>query len=191
MEEYRNFIAAVIDGAANSIEFLNGLKLFAGQVVGDVSEELFRRIQIRETIQSHPEREAQLFCRGIKVLSLFFIDEVAKYRQYDDAVKNFATSDDDYRRCLDDIATQDTHDGYFSVDKKNRATNSKIDDADAYNLIMRNKVTSSEIRRRIARRKHFDGRCQRELSNFRGGTSAGDSRGDQSSADCRAKFTTR
>ena len=61
MEEYRNFIAAVIDGAANSIEFLNGLKLFAGQVVGDVSEELFRRIQIRETIQSHPERESQLF----------------------------------------------------------------------------------------------------------------------------------
>ncbi len=158
MEEYRNFIAAKIDGGANSIEFINGLKLFAGQVIGDVSEEIFRRIQIRETIQSHLEREAQLFSRGIKVLSLFFIDEVAKYRQYDDAnnpvaglyakifeeeytaaVKDFDTSDADYQRYLESIAAQDTHAGYFSIDKKKRQVDGKIDDVDAYDLIMRDK----------------------------------------------------
>lgn len=158
MEEYRNFIAAEIDGGANSIEFINGLKLFAGQVIGDVSEEIFRRIQIRETIQSHLEREAQLFSRGIKVLSLFFIDEVAKYRQYDDAnnpvaglyakifeeeytaaVKDFDTSDADYQSYLESIAAQGTHAGYFSIDKKKRQVDGKIDDVDAYDLIMRDK----------------------------------------------------
>lgn len=61
------------------------MKLYAGDVVGKVSEEQLRRIQIRETILSHIERERQLFYKGIKVLSLFFIDEVAHYKQYDAA----------------------------------------------------------------------------------------------------------
>ena len=158
LDEYKNnFIVTEIDGAENSIEFLNGLKLFAGQVIGDVDEATFRRIQIRETIQSHLEREAQLFGRGIKVLSLFFIDEVAKYRQYDaqnsptaglyakifeeeysNAAQNFQAAAD-YKKYLESISAQETHAGYFSVDKKNRAANSKIDDVDAYDLIMRDK----------------------------------------------------
>ena len=156
LEEYRNFVVTVIDGANKSIEFLNGLKIFVGQVIGDVDEEELRRIQIRETVQSHLERESQLFNRGIKVLSLFFIDEVAKYRQYDknipttgiyakifeeeyiSAVQNFQ-ADADYKNYLDSIAAQDTHAGYFSVDKKNHAADSKIDDVDAYDLIMRDK----------------------------------------------------
>ncbi len=156
LEDYRNFKVTLIDGAEKSIEFINGIKIFVGQVIGDVDEDEFRRIQIRETIQSHLEREYQLFQYGIKVLSLFFIDEVAKYRQYDgnnpvagvyakifeeeyiSAVKNFK-ADDDYKNYLNSIAAQDTHAGYFSIDKKNRATNSKDDDADAYNLIMRDK----------------------------------------------------
>ena len=69
----------------NSVEFLNGVKIFAGDVIGKVSEDQLRRIQIRETILSHIERERELFYKGIKVLSLFFIDEVAKYKQYDEA----------------------------------------------------------------------------------------------------------
>ena len=158
LDEYQNFVVTIINGAEYSIEFLNGLKLFAGQVIGDIDEDEFRRIQIRETIQSHLEREAQLFNYGIKVLSLFFIDEVAKYRQYDGnnpiagvyakifeeeyaaAVASFK-ADADYKNYLDSIAAQNTHAGYFSVDKKNRVANSKIDDADAYDLIMRDKET--------------------------------------------------
>ena len=86
LEEYKNgFVVKAIDGRDDSLEFLNGVKLYAGDVVGKVTEEQLRRIQIRETILSHIERERQLFYKGIKVLSLFFIDEVAHYKQYDAA----------------------------------------------------------------------------------------------------------
>ena len=86
LDEYKEgFVVKSIDGRDNSVEFLNGIKIFAGDVIGKVSEDQLRRIQIRETILSHLERERQLFHKGIKVLSLFFIDEVAKYKQYDEA----------------------------------------------------------------------------------------------------------
>ena len=147
---------------------MNGMKIYAGDIVGKVSEDQLRRIQIRETILSHIERERQLFHKGIKVLSLFFIDEVAKYKQYDEAGRPFngvyadmfeeeyndilgsmqlEFGDDDYMRYLDEISAHDTHAGYFSVDKKGKMTNSKLsdkkegtsDDTDAYDLIMKNK----------------------------------------------------
>ena len=169
MEEYRdNFIVKHIDGRDDSVEFLNGIKIYAGDVIGKVSEEQLRRIQIRETILSHIERERQLFHKGIKVLSLFFIDEVEHYRKYDDAgqqengifaqmfeeeyedVINKLKSDineKDYLEYLSSIKASDTHAGYFSIDKKGHMTNSKIknkkektsDDIDAYDLIMKNK----------------------------------------------------
>lgn len=86
MEEYKNnFVVKHIDGRDDSLEFLNGIKLYAGDVIGKVDENQLRRIQIRETILSHIQRERQLFYKGIKVLSLFFIDEVAKYKVYDAA----------------------------------------------------------------------------------------------------------
>ena len=82
LDEYRdNYVVKFIDGRDNSVEFLNGLKMYAGDVIGRVDEEQLRRIQIRETIKAHLQREAQLFDMGIKVLSLFFIDEVAHYRR--------------------------------------------------------------------------------------------------------------
>ena len=85
LDEYKvGFVVKSIDGRDNSVEFLNGVKIFAGDVIGKVSGDQLRRIQIRETILSHLERERQLFHKGIKVLSLFFIDEVAKYKQYDE-----------------------------------------------------------------------------------------------------------
>ena len=169
MEEYKDgFVVKFIDGRDNHIEFLNGIKIFAGDVIGKVSEEQLRRIQIRETILSHLERERQLFHKGVKVLSLFFIDEVAKYKQYDAAGKPFngiyadmfeeeyadiignwqlEMGGDDYVRYLDSIKPQDTHAGYFSIDKKGNMTDSKVtdrtertsDDIDAYDLIMKNK----------------------------------------------------
>lgn len=156
LEEYRGFVVTEIDGDKDSIEFLNGEKIFIGQVIGYADEAELRRLQIRETIQSHLEREAYLYERRIKVLSLFFIDEVAKYRTYDGdaptnglyakmfeeeyaaAVADFETNAK-HRKYLDSIAAQETHAGYFSVDKKNRVTNSRDDDVDAYDLIMRDK----------------------------------------------------
>ncbi|HCX71256.1 MAG TPA: restriction endonuclease subunit R, partial [Firmicutes bacterium] len=171
LAEYKNgYTVMRIDGRDSSIEFTNGIKLFAGDVIGAVSEDQLRRIQIRETILSHIERERQLFYKGIKVLSLFFIDEVAKYRKYDAAgqacngqyanmfedeykqvISNLQleiNDGDEYLKYLNDITAEETHAGYFSIDKKShRMIDSKLgdrrertsDDADAYDLIMKNK----------------------------------------------------
>lgn len=169
LDEYKvGFVVKSIDGRDNSVEFLNGIKIFAGDVIGKVSEDQLRRIQIRETILSHLERERQLFHKGIKVLSLFFIDRVEKYKQYDEAGHPFngiyadmfeeeyndiigsmqlRAGDDEYIRYLEVISAHDTHAGYFSVDKKGKMTDSKLsdkkegtsDDIDAYDLIMKNK----------------------------------------------------
>ena len=169
LEEYKNgYIVKHIDGRDDSIEFLNGKRIYAGQVMGRVSEEQLRRLQIRETILSHIERERLLFHKGIKVLSLFFIDEVEHYRKYVDGkaengifAKMFEEEYEDVlsstQRTFDDIEYSDylkkipassTHQGYFSIDKKSKQfTNSKVtnktektaDDVDAYDLIMKNK----------------------------------------------------
>ncbi|MCR6547175.1 DEAD/DEAH box helicase family protein [Dehalobacterium formicoaceticum] len=171
LAEYKDgYTILRIDGRDSSVEFTNGKKLYAGDVIGSVSEEQLRRIQIRETILSHIERERQLFAKGIKVLSLFFIDEVAKYRQYDAQgntlggtyaqifeeeykaiVGNMQLSLDDaegYLKYIESISVNQTHAGYFSIDKKSgRIIDSKLgdkkertsDDADAYDLIMKDK----------------------------------------------------
>lgn len=168
MEEYKEgFVVSRIDGRDDSVEFINGIKIYAGDVIGKVSEEHLRRIQIRETIISHIQRERELFYKGIKVLSLFFIDEVAKYKQYDetdqpvngiyadmfieeynDVVNNLQVGIDDqeYMNYLNAIPAEKTHAGYFSIDKKGKMVDSKLghketttDDVDAYDLIMKNK----------------------------------------------------
>nr|WP_106788972.1 DEAD/DEAH box helicase family protein [Massilistercora timonensis] len=168
LEEYKNgFLVSHIDGRDDSVEFINGIKIYAGDVVGAVDEDQLRRIQIRETILSHLQRERQLFYKGIKVLSLFFIDEVANYREYDaanqpvngkyavmfeeeyeDILNNMQLSlgEDDYIKYLQSIPASKTHAGYFSVDGKGKMINSKVgrkettsDDVSAYELIMKNK----------------------------------------------------
>ena len=168
MEEYRQgFVVSGIDGRDDSVEFINGIKLYAGDVIGKVSEDQLRRIQIRETILSHIQRERELFYKGIKVLSLFFIDEVAKYKQYDaagqpvngiyadmfeeeysDIIHNLQIDigEDDYLKYLESVSVEKTHAGYFSIDKKGKMIDSKLsrketttDDVDAYDLIMKNK----------------------------------------------------
>ena len=168
MEEYKQgFVVSRIDGRDDSVEFINGIKLYAGDVIGKVSEDQLRRIQIRETILSHIQRERELFYKGIKVLSLFFIDEIAKYKQYDaagqpmngsyaemfeeeyqDVISNLqiGIGEDDYMKYLSAISADKTHAGYFSIDKKGKMIDSKVarketttDDVDAYDLIMKNK----------------------------------------------------
>ena len=168
MEEYKeNFVISEINPIDASVTFTNGFVITKGTVVGDVSEKDMRRIQIRETIESHFEKEERLFDRGIKTLSLFFIDEVAKYRVYDEKGseqnseyaqvfeeeytnilnKYIELMDTPYTRYLKSIDVKDTHKGYFSIDKKTkRMVDSKAkgkseesDDISAYDLILKNK----------------------------------------------------
>lgn len=150
MEEYKEgFVVSGIDGRDDSVEFLNGIKIYAGDVIGKVSEEQIRRIQIRETILSHIQRERELFYKGIKVLSLFFIDEVAKYKRYDtdgqamngtyadmfeeeynDIISNLQVKmgEDEYMKYLESVSAESTHAGYFSIDKKGKMIDSKANE---------------------------------------------------------------
>ena len=168
LEQYYGYTISEINGQEkkNRIEFANGVTLYPGDAQGDVNEMTMRRIQIRETIRSHLDKERNLYQRGIKVLSLFFIDEVAKYRQYDvdgnqlngeyaqifeeeyqKAVDEYLeTSDDVYANYLRHIDAAKTHNGYFSIDKKGRMTDPKVkaretdsEDVSAYDLIMKDK----------------------------------------------------
>lgn len=169
LEQYNDrYIVSDIDGRDNSVTFQNGKIIYAGDVKGAVNEDQLRRIQIRETILSHIEKERQLFQKGIKVLSLFFIDEVAKYKQYGedgtalngqyadmfveeykDIVGNLQLQfgEDSYVDYLESIDVDNTHAGYFSIDKKKgQLIDGKIErrtkestDVDAYNLIMKDK----------------------------------------------------
>lgn len=80
---YQHMSITEIDGYNNKI-VLGGIELFPGDILNNINEHDFRRIQIRETIISHLEKEKELFYSDVKVLSLFFIDSVEKYRTYDD-----------------------------------------------------------------------------------------------------------
>ncbi|MDY6251153.1 MAG: DEAD/DEAH box helicase family protein [Bacteroidales bacterium] len=167
LAEYEGFTVTEINPRGRGyVTFLNGTTISCGEVIGDSTEEAMQRVQIRETIRAHFEKEKELFNRGIKCLSLFFIDEVANYRQYDDEgnevkgkfqrifeeeyarlVNKYVTiSDTDYDKYLRRFTPQEVHRGYFSIDKKGRSVNSKVkrgtdmsDDISAYDLILKNK----------------------------------------------------
>ena len=166
LAEYEGFTLSEIN-AKGYVTFLNGVTLRRGEVIGDTDVLTMQRVQIRETIMSHFEKERQLFKRGIKCLSLFFIDEVAKYKSYDEEgneVKGifqkmfeeeysrlvndeFHIWDEDYNEYLRRFTPQEVHRGYFSIDKKtNRVIDGKVekktglsDDISAYDLILKNK----------------------------------------------------
>lgn len=169
LEQYRGFVVSDINAIENTIGFTNGVVLGAGEATGDVNELALRRIQIREAIKSHFEKEKALFDQGIKVLSLFFIDEVAKYRLYNDEGEQageyakifeeeynsqlnevMTLEDTPYNRYLKGISAAKTHNGYFSIDKKSKRLidpsvkargegAGEADDVDAYDLILRDK----------------------------------------------------
>ncbi len=168
MEQYKNkYVISDINPLRGTVTFINGTAIRHGEVIGDVVEQDMRRIQIRETIQSHFEKEEKLFEMGIKTLSLFFIDEVAKYRRYDKdgnellgeygrifeeeytaILGEYRTLlDTPYQKYLRSIELSNTHKGYFSIDKKTgRSINSSLkrgsdfsDDISAYDLILKNK----------------------------------------------------
>lgn len=168
MEQYKEgYVIADIDPIEGTVTFLNGEVIRKGDVIGDVSEKDMRRIQIRETIVSHFEKEESLFNQGIKTLSLFFIDEVAKYKTYDEnnneqpgeywkvfeqeyhSVLNERISlfDSEYQSYLLRFDVSQIHNGYFSIDKKTkRSIDSPLkrntafsDDISAYDLILKDK----------------------------------------------------
>ncbi|MDD4593426.1 MAG: restriction endonuclease subunit R, partial [Parabacteroides sp.] len=169
MEQYKGFRISEIDPLRGTVTFTNGEAITAGEVVGDVSEKDMRRIQVRETILSHFEKEEELYNMGIKSLSLFFIDEVAKYRQYDEKGNerlgeygqmfeqeyisvlndNITLFDTPYQKYLKSTCSDVSavHKGYFSIDKKTgknidsqlKRGNEFSDDVSAYDLILKNK----------------------------------------------------
>ena len=141
MDQYRGFVIAQIDANKDTVEFTNGHVLSAGDATGDITEMAIRRIQIREAIRAHLEKEQVLFSQGIKVLSLFFIDEVVKYRDYSQADEQGEYArifEEEYERLkaeylsllpldggmyqeyLKGIQVGRTHNGYFSIDKKTK-----------------------------------------------------------------------
>ena len=166
MEQYKGYHINEIDPIRGIVTFTNNVEIHTGEVLGDVSEKDIRRVQIRETIRSHFEKEKELYNRGIKTLSLFFIDKVENYRKYDadgnevnseygqmfeeeyTSVLNeyltlFNTPYEQYLRSID---VHDTHAGYFSIDKKGHKVDGTLkrgtdisDDESAYELILKDK----------------------------------------------------
>lgn len=169
LAEYKDYVVSEIDARYDQYDkvfFTNGEEIAVGQATGDVDADYITRIQIRETIHSHLEKEKELYKKGIKVLSLFFIDEVAKYKYYEDGTalkgeyaKMFEEEyikalseyrsivDENYLKYLDSFDTGKIHAGYFSIDKKGHVVDPSINDKkdylsfdeDAYDLIMKDK----------------------------------------------------
>ena len=166
MEQYRGYMLTEIDPLHGKAIFGNGITLNVKDIQGNITADHKARIQIRETIKAHFRKESALFKRGIKCLSLFFVDEVANYRQYDEdgnqqlgrygeifeqeymaeLNNNQNMFDPDYMSYLGSISAHATHAGYFSIDKKGHAINSALkrgsdqsDDISAYDLILKNK----------------------------------------------------
>jgi len=170
LDQYKGFVVSDINANTDTIEFTNGKQLVAGEATGNVDDQVLRRIQIREAINAHFNKEQILFKQGIKVLSLFFIDEVAKYRDYDaeDEKGEYARVfeeeynaalqrldeelflDEEYKKHLKSISAGQTHKGYFSIDKKGKMVNAvssaqsemeESTDQSAYDLILKDKKT--------------------------------------------------
>ncbi len=169
LDQYRDgYVVADINANTDTLSFTNGVELTVGDAMGDVTEAALRRIQIREAVKAHFDKEQALFQQGVKVLTLFFIDEVAKYRDYaaaDEKGDYARLFEEEYNQYLNEVLDLDetayigylkgiradkTHSGYFSIDKKSkrqvdsdvaaRGENAGLsDDVDAYDLILKDK----------------------------------------------------
>lgn len=150
MKQYEGYVISDIDPRGKGmVTFTNGEVLHSADVVGDVTELYKRRLQIRETLLSHFEKEKELYAQGIKTLSLFFIDKVENYRKYNedgtqelgeygkifeeeymrifDSKSTELFKDDPYVQYLNRVAADvhRVHTGYFSIDKKGHSVDSK------------------------------------------------------------------
>lgn len=144
IEAYRGLVVTDVNAVEDTITLSNGDVVIAGQLADrDVTVETKRRIQIREVVRAHLDKERELFTRGIKVLSLFFIDEVVKYRDYgrEDTLGDYArVFEEEYLAIVDEMLDElggdaasaeyqaylrrdevrSVHEGYFSIDKKTK-----------------------------------------------------------------------
>ncbi|MDR0821422.1 MAG: DEAD/DEAH box helicase family protein [Oscillospiraceae bacterium] len=155
-ELYKGYGIAGIDCTPGfeGIEFSDSTILALSKAMGDIDEALIKRAQIRRTIEAHLEKELRYTEKGIKVLSLFFIDEVGKYRTIEGEKGVYAVMFEDCyaelmalpkfaalrERFKADVSV--VHNGYFSQDKKGVYKNTKgdtVDDYDTYNTIMKDK----------------------------------------------------
>jgi type III restriction enzyme len=152
MKQYEGYVISDIDPRGKGmVTFTNGEVLHSADVVGDVTELYKRRLQIRETLLSHFEKEKELYAQGIKTLSLFFIDKVENYRKYNedgtqelgeygkifeeeymrifDSKSTELFKDDPYVQYLNRVAADvhRVHTGYFSIDKKGHSVDSKCE----------------------------------------------------------------
>jgi type III restriction enzyme len=160
-EIYRNYQVEQIDWTpGNESVEINGHYLNLGVSIGEIDEDAIKKYQIRKTIEEHLDKELRYNHRGIKVLSLFFIDKVANYRDYDkegNPVKGkYATMFEvEYRQLVKkpkyqtlfkdvdlDTEVDKVHNGYFAQDKKGKLKDTKGNtaaDTDVYSLIMKEK----------------------------------------------------
>lgn len=146
----------MIDSIEGFIEFSGGIMLYEGQPQGAMNDEIQKEM-IKATIQNHLKKELELNPLGIKVLSVFFIDKVANYREYDGAGQ---ASKGQFALWFEELLSKelqnlrykdlysypvaDMHDGYFSQDKKGKLKDSREGkssqaDSDTYELIMKDK----------------------------------------------------
>lgn len=155
-ELYEGYTVAGIDCTPDfeHIEFGNTQEVKLGKAIGDVDENIVKKAQIRRTIETHLDKELRYLDKGIKVLSLFFIDKVDKYRHEDGTPGIYAAM---FEECYQELIAKPkyavlqerfttdvskVHNGYFSQDKKGRLKDTKGDtqaDDDTYNTIMRDK----------------------------------------------------
>ncbi len=155
-ELYEGYSIAGIDCTPGyeHVEFGNTEEVALGKAIGDVDENIVKRAQIRRTIEAHLDKELRYADKGIKVLSLFFIDKVEKYRHEDGTPGIYAKM---FEECYLELLAKPkyepirerftadvskVHNGYFSQDKKGRLKDTKGDtqaDDDTYNTIMRDK----------------------------------------------------
>lgn len=155
-ELYEGYSVAGIDCTPESemVEFSNTEFVKLGKAIGSIDENIIKEAQIRRTIQAHLDKELRYTEKGIKVLSLFFIDEVKKYRTADGEKGIYAEM---FEKCYNELMNMPkytglkakftvdaakVHNGYFSQDKKGTFKDTKGDtvaDYDTYNTIMKDK----------------------------------------------------
>lgn len=155
-ELYEGYAVSGIDctPGAESVEFSNTEYVALGKAIGAVDENIIKEAQIRRTVQAHLDKELRYTEKGIKVLSLFFIDEVKKYRSADGEKGIYAKM---FEKCYEELINKPkyaplkeqfpascdkVHNGYFSQDKKGTFKDTKGDtlaDYDTYNTIMKDK----------------------------------------------------
>lgn len=155
---YSGYVVSGIDCEAGyeAVEFINTERVTVANPLGSIDDALFKKEQIRRTIEIHLDKELRYLDKGIKVLSLFFIDEVKKYRDYDqpdqkgiyakmfEEIYNELIEKPKYQPLKDFFKNpvDKVHNGYFSQDKKGKVKDTKgdtADDTDTYNTIMKDK----------------------------------------------------